>query len=176
MWGLSRIYLFRLGLHFVPGLQSAVSILYLVCILYPVCSLQSAACSLRFVLTVNFTYPDSDTIIPRVSLTSWVNEPSNSRICFGPKRFLYLLHWPITRIDDDFKRHTPLKSMPLSFGPPQAATSTNSFLKLWTTISSNCRPNSCLEVDEHVFRMVLPFSEYTNGKIRRKNDFILIKQ
>ena len=51
MWGLSRIYLFRLGLHFAPGLQSAVCILYLVCILYPVCSLQSAVCSLRFVLT-----------------------------------------------------------------------------------------------------------------------------
>ena len=34
----SRIYLFRLGLHFVPGLQSAV------------CSLQSAFCTDRFVV------------------------------------------------------------------------------------------------------------------------------
>ena len=44
------IYL-GLGLHFVPGLQSAVCILYVACILDPVCSLQSAVCSLRFVLT-----------------------------------------------------------------------------------------------------------------------------
>ena len=46
-----RIYLFLLSLHFVPSLQSAVCILYLVCILYPVCGLQSAVCSLHFVLT-----------------------------------------------------------------------------------------------------------------------------
>ena len=43
---------FGLSLHFIPSLQSAVCILYLVCILYPVCSLQSAVCSLHFVLTV----------------------------------------------------------------------------------------------------------------------------
>ena len=42
---------FGLSLHFIPSLQSAVCILYLVCILYPVCSLQSAVCSLHFVLT-----------------------------------------------------------------------------------------------------------------------------
>ena len=41
----SPIYLFILSLHFVPSLQSAVCILYLVGILYPVCSLQSAVCS-----------------------------------------------------------------------------------------------------------------------------------
>ena len=38
-------------LYPVCSLQSAVCILYLVCILYPVCSLQSAVCSLHFVLT-----------------------------------------------------------------------------------------------------------------------------
>ena len=43
---------FGLSLHFIPSLQSAVCILYLVCILYPVCSLQSAVCSLHFILTV----------------------------------------------------------------------------------------------------------------------------
>ena len=36
----------NVSLHFVPSLQSAVCILYLVCILYPVCSLQSAVCIL----------------------------------------------------------------------------------------------------------------------------------
>ena len=41
----------NVSLHFVPSLQSAVCILYLVCILYPVCRLQSAVCSLHFVLT-----------------------------------------------------------------------------------------------------------------------------
>ena len=42
---------FDISLHFIPSLQSAVCILYLVCILYPVCSLQSAVCSLHFILT-----------------------------------------------------------------------------------------------------------------------------
>ena len=46
---------FGLSLHFIPSLQSAVCILYLVCILYPVCSLQSAVCSLHFILTVFLT-------------------------------------------------------------------------------------------------------------------------
>ena len=37
-----------LSLHFIPTLQSAVYILYLVYILYPVCSLQSAFCTKRY--------------------------------------------------------------------------------------------------------------------------------
>lgn len=91
-------------------------------------------------------------MIPRVPFTSWVKVPSNSRTCLGPKRFLYLLHWPITRTEDDFKLQTPLKSIPLSFGPPQTATSNENLRKLWATISSNCRPNSCLVVDAYDLR------------------------
>ena len=40
-----------LSLHFVPTLQSVVYISYQVYILYPVCTLRSAVCSLHFVLT-----------------------------------------------------------------------------------------------------------------------------
>ena len=54
--GPSRIYLFILSLHFVPSMQSAVCILYLVFILCPVCSLQSAVYSLHFVLTETETH------------------------------------------------------------------------------------------------------------------------
>ena len=39
-----------LSLHFVPTLQSVVYISYQVYILYPVCTLRSAVCSLHFVL------------------------------------------------------------------------------------------------------------------------------
>ena len=37
---------FGISLHFILSLQSAICILYLVSILYPVCNLQSAACIL----------------------------------------------------------------------------------------------------------------------------------
>ena len=88
-------------------------------------------------------------MIPRVPFASCANVPDSSRTCFGPKRFLYRLHWPITGTDDAFNSHAPLKSIPLSFGPPQAATSNEYFLKLWTTSSSKCLPNSCLEIVEN---------------------------
>ena len=91
-------------------------------------------------------------MIPRVPFASWVNVPTNSRTCFGPKRFLYRLHWPITGTDDAFRCQTPLKSIPLSFGPPQTATSNEYFLKLWTTSSSKCLPNSCLVIVEYHLR------------------------
>ena len=120
-------------------------------------------------------YPDSETMIPSVFLASCVNEPSNSRTNLGPKRFLNLLHWPITRTEHDFKRQIPLKSMPRSLGPPQAATSKENFLKFSTTISSNCRPNCCLEVDEHDLKITSCGKEQKDAKVRCKKGFILSK-
>ena len=87
-------------------------------------------------------------MIPRVPFTSWLKVPSNSRTCFGPKRRLWRLHCPITRTGDDFKSHAPLKSIPLSLGPPQAVTSNEYFFKLSATTCSKYLPKSCLVIDE----------------------------
>ena len=84
------IFYFTLSLHFTPGLQSAV------CILPPVCSLQSAVCSLQTAF-----YTDRLKIRPRIfgGEINWIEQrtskPANNAMnCLDIKRYTSISSLP----------------------------------------------------------------------------------
>ena len=101
----------------------------------------STLCQIISTFCRPLTYPSSVTSKPRVFSCSCDKTPSSSLTYLGPSLILYLLHCPTTDSSGLFASlHTPRKSTPLSFGPPQALTSKPYSFSVRTVTSSKFLP------------------------------------